>query len=105
MPKKRWLRDETRETEDTFQECLLSMNKVDLTFGGGRCSFTGQRLCLLEVYKVIATLVSRYDTKLVLTEKDWRTPNSFFVRQTGYENYSPELKCCDLRQDRSTKGI
>ncbi|CAI7654472.1 unnamed protein product [Penicillium glandicola] len=81
----RWLRDETRETEDAFQERLLSMNKADLTFGGGSRSCIGKHLGLLEVYKVIATLVSRYDIKLAHPEKDWTTHNSFFVRQTGIE--------------------
>ncbi|KAJ5441811.1 hypothetical protein N7491_004217 [Penicillium cf. griseofulvum] len=81
----RWLRDETRETEDAFQERLLSMNKADLSFGGGSCSCIGKHLDPLEVYKVIATLVSRYDIKLAQPEKDWKTHNSFFVRQTGIE--------------------
>ncbi|KAJ5375837.1 hypothetical protein N7517_007843 [Penicillium concentricum] len=81
----RWLRDETRETEDAFQERLLSMNKADLSFGGGSRSCIGKHLGLLEVYKVIATLVSRYDMKLAYPDKDWMTHNSFFVRQTGIE--------------------
>jgi hypothetical protein len=81
----RWLRDETRETEDAFQERLLSMNKADLSFGGGSRSCIGKHLGLLEVYKVIATLVSRYDIKLAHPEEDWKTHNSFFVRQTGIE--------------------
>ncbi|KXG49530.1 Cytochrome P450, E-class, group I [Penicillium griseofulvum] len=81
----RWLRDEPRETEDAFQERLLSMNKADLSFGGGSRSCIGEHLGLLEVYKVIATLVSRYDIKLAHPEKDWKTHNSFFVRQTGIE--------------------
>ncbi|KAJ5505162.1 hypothetical protein N7463_008036 [Penicillium fimorum] len=81
----RWLRDETRETEDAFQERLLSMNKADLTFGGGSRICIGKHFGLLEVYKVIATLVSRYDIKLAHPEKNWMTCNSFFVRQTGIE--------------------
>lgn len=81
----RWLRDEKRETEDAFQERLLAMNKADLAFGGGSRICIGKHLGLLEVYKVIATLVSRYDIQLVHPEKDWMTHNSFFVRQTGIE--------------------
>lgn len=81
----RWLRDEIRETEDAFQERLQSMNKVDLAFGSGSRSCIGKHFGLLEVYKVIATLVSRYDIKLVHPGKDWTTHNNFFVRQTGIE--------------------
>lgn len=81
----RWLRDETRETEDAFQERLRSMNNADFAFGGGSRICIGKHLGLLEVYKVIATLVSRYNIKLAHPEKDWVTHNSFFVRQTGIE--------------------
>ncbi|KAJ5805081.1 hypothetical protein N7474_010968 [Penicillium riverlandense] len=81
----RWLRDETQETEDAFQERLRSMNNADLAFGGGSRICIGKHLGLLEVYKVIATLVSRYDIKLAHPERDWETHNSFFVRQTGIE--------------------
>jgi cytochrome P450 len=81
----RWIRDETRETEDVFQQRLRLMNDADLTFGGGSRVCIGKHLGLLEVYKVLATLVSRYDIKLVHPDRDWVTHNSFFVRQTGIE--------------------
>ncbi|KAF9239542.1 hypothetical protein LCP9604111_9084 [Penicillium roqueforti] len=80
----RWLRGES-ETEDALQKRLQSMNKLDLTFGGGSRICLGKHLGLLEVFKVIATLVSRYDIKLAHPEKDWTTHNSFFVRQEGVE--------------------
>ncbi|OGE54113.1 hypothetical protein PENARI_c006G07172 [Penicillium arizonense] len=81
----RWIRDETRETEHVFQQRLRLMNDADLTFGGGSRVCIGKHLGLLEVYKVLATLVSRYDIKLVHPDRDWVTHNSFFVRQTGIE--------------------
>jgi cytochrome P450 len=81
----RWIRDETRETEHAFQERLRLMNNADLTFGGGNRVCIGKHLALLEVYKVLATLVSRYDIKLAHPDRDWVTHNSFFVRQTGIE--------------------
>lgn len=79
----RWLRDEIRETEDAFQERLRRMNAADLTFGGGSRICIGKHLGLLEVYKVLSTIVSRYDIKLACPEEDWSTHNSFFFRQTG----------------------
>ncbi|KAJ5112136.1 cytochrome protein [Penicillium argentinense] len=81
----RWLRDQTRETEEAFQKRLQLMNNTDLTFGGGSRVCIGKHFGLLEVYKVIATLVSRYDVELVHPERDWETHNSFFVRQSGIE--------------------
>lgn len=79
----RWLHDATQETEECFQERLRRMNAADLTFGGGSRVCIGKHLGLLEVYKVLYTLVSRYDIKLAHPTKDWCTHNSFFFRQTG----------------------
>ncbi|CAI7621231.1 unnamed protein product [Penicillium manginii] len=81
----RWLRDEKRETEDEFQERLRLMNNTDLAFGGGSRICIGKHLGLVEVYKVLATLISRYDISFVDPTKEWSTHNSFFVRQTGIE--------------------
>ncbi|KAJ5471746.1 hypothetical protein N7530_009103 [Penicillium desertorum] len=52
---------------------------------GGSRSCIGKHFGLLEVYKMIATLVSRYDIKLAHPERDWMTHNSFFMRQAGIE--------------------
>ncbi|OQD68318.1 hypothetical protein PENPOL_c003G02954 [Penicillium polonicum] len=79
----RWLRNEKLETEEEFEKRLRLMNNTDLAFGGGSRICIGKHLGLLEVYKVLATLVSRYNIDLVDPEKDWKTHNSFFVRQSG----------------------
>ncbi|CAG7915603.1 unnamed protein product [Penicillium olsonii] len=79
----RWLRDEKLETEEEFEQRLRLMNNADLSFGGGSRICIGKHLGLLEVYKVIATLVSRYNIDLVDPKEEWKTQNSFFVRQSG----------------------
>lgn len=79
----RWLRNEKLETEEEFEKRLRLMNNTDLSFGGGSRICIGKHLGLLEVYKVLATLVSRYDIRLVDPKRDWETQNSFFVRQSG----------------------
>ncbi|KAJ5773323.1 hypothetical protein N7457_008219 [Penicillium paradoxum] len=81
----RWLRDEAHETEQEFQERLQAMNSADFTFGAGSRMCTGKHFATLQIYKVIATLVSRYDIKLAHPEKEWKTHNSLFVRQTGID--------------------
>ncbi|KAJ5683485.1 cytochrome protein [Penicillium macrosclerotiorum] len=77
----RWLWDDSQESQEEFQERLRVMNNADLAFGGGSRVCIGKNLALLEVYKVLATLVSRYDMKLAQPDKNWATHNSFFVRQ------------------------
>jgi cytochrome P450 len=81
----RWLRDESLEMEDEYQERLKVMNSADFVFGGGSRSCIGKHLALLQVYKVISTLVARFDIELAYPEKEWDTHNSLFVRQAGFE--------------------
>ncbi|KAG2000997.1 hypothetical protein GB937_010616 [Aspergillus fischeri] len=81
----RWLRDPTRETEEAYQERLRRMNAADLTFGAGSRVCIGRNLGMMEVYKVVATLVSRYEVELADSKGEWKTHNSFFVRQEGIE--------------------
>lgn len=81
----RWLRDETQETQEEYQDRLRAMQSADFSFGAGSRSCIGKHLALLQVYKVIATLVSRYDMELAHPEREWKTHNSLFVRQTGIE--------------------
>lgn len=81
----RWLRDENLETEEEFQQRLRLMNNTDLAFGGGSRICIGKHLGLVEVYKVLATLISRYDISFVDPNREWSTHNSFFVRQSGIE--------------------
>lgn len=80
----RWLRDEAcGETEEAFQARLTAMNNADLTFGGGRRVCIGKHLGLYQVYKVLLTLVVRYDIQLVEPTKEWKVINSWFPRQLG----------------------
>lgn len=81
----RWLRDTERETEDEFQQRLATMNNSDLAFGGGSRICIGKNLALLEVYKVVSTLVSRYDLELAYPNRDWKIHNKFFLVQEGIE--------------------
>jgi cytochrome P450 len=61
------------------------MNAADLTFGAGSRVCIGRNLGMMEVYKVVATLVSRYEIELADPKGEWKTHNSFFVRQEGIE--------------------
>ncbi|KAF9887541.1 hypothetical protein FE257_010119 [Aspergillus nanangensis] len=81
----RWLRDASQESDTGYQERLRRMDNADLSFGDGSRVCIGKNLALIEIYKVIATLVSRYEVKLVYPDRDWKTHNSFFVRQSGLE--------------------
>ena len=82
----RWLKAEG-ETEEAYQHRLREMNAADLTFGGGSRICIGRNIALLEVYKVVATLLSRYEIKLVDPNKEWDVVSTWFPRQKGIITY------------------
>ena len=81
----RWLRDESQETEEEYQARLRKMDNADLAFGGGSRICIGRNLGLLQVYKVLATLISRYNIELAYPDQEWKTHNSWFHRQSGIQ--------------------
>lgn len=56
----RWLRGDS-ETSAAYEARLKSMKEADLSFGGGNRICTGMHMASLEMFKVTATLFSRYD--------------------------------------------
>lgn len=78
----RWLQG-PNESEDKYRTRLEVMNNADLTFGAGSRACLGQHQAMLQVYKLVASLINRYDVELVNPTKDWKVINSWFMRQEG----------------------
>ncbi len=78
----RWLRGDN-EGEEEFEGRLRRMNAADLGFGGGSRVCLGRNLALVEVYKVVATLVNRYEIELEEPGREWKVVGMWFMRQTG----------------------
>lgn len=78
----RWLRRPAESDED-FQKRLRLFNACDLTFGGGSRVCIGRNLANMEVYKIVATLVVRYEIQLVDPRREWEVTGSWFPRQKG----------------------
>ncbi|KAK6084349.1 benzoate 4-monooxygenase cytochrome p450 [Seiridium cupressi] len=83
----RWIRGHhpgaKDETADAYRERLRLFNASDLTFGGGSRICIGRSLALVEVYKLVATLIARYEIELVDPERDWEVTGGWFCRQKG----------------------
>ncbi|KAH8666577.1 cytochrome P450 [Xylariales sp. PMI_506] len=83
----RWLRGHSPglegETEPAYRERMRLFAASDLAFGGGSRICIGRSLALMEVYKIVATLVSRYEIELTHPEKEWKVTGSWFARQKG----------------------
>ena len=54
-----------------------------MSFGGGSRICLGRNLALVEVYKIVATLLNRYEIELADPSKELHTINSWFMRQEG----------------------
>lgn len=71
----RWLRAEPAQ--------LAAMNKAWLPFGAGRHTCSGQHISMLEITKLIPSLVLRYDVAWAPGAPDISVANFFFTMQTG----------------------
>ncbi|KAL6415740.1 benzoate 4-monooxygenase cytochrome p450 [Ilyonectria robusta] len=91
----RWLQNED-ETDIGYKERLRLYNASDLTFGGGSRICIGRNLAQLEVYKIVATLIRRYDISLVDADQPWEVTGSWFPRQKGLKCYLKLLTIDDI---------
>ncbi len=80
----RWLQGEN-ESEAIFQERYNNMRRHDFTFGQGTRTCLGKNISLIEIYKVIPSLLLRFEIRLTDPSKEWTLSNSFFVFQTGLD--------------------
>lgn len=78
----RWLQMDG-EDDEAYQQRLRTMTNSDLTFGGGSRICIGRNIALLEVYKVLATLVSRYEISLADPNREFVIISTWFPRQSG----------------------
>ncbi|KAI0174798.1 cytochrome P450 [Pestalotiopsis sp. NC0098] len=71
------------EDDEAYRQRLKAFNAADLTFGAGSHICIGRNFALMEVYKITATLMSRYDIELVDPERKLEVTGSWFCRQKG----------------------
>ena len=74
----RWLRKE-KESGAAFNARVKRMKDADMSFGGGNRACLGRPLALMEVYKIVATVFSRYETELEDPAQEWTLNKQWFV--------------------------
>ncbi|KAK3390121.1 cytochrome P450 [Podospora didyma] len=75
----RWLpAEDGSENEETYNARRRRMIAADLSFGGGIRVCTGKSLALENIYKLVATLLNRYDVELVDPSKEWTVTGTWF---------------------------
>lgn len=78
----RWLQQDG-EGDDAFKARMRLWNSADLTFGGGSRICLGRHLSQMEIYKVVATLISRFGFELVDPMEKWWYSSRWFFRTKG----------------------
>ncbi|KAF4448825.1 hypothetical protein F53441_7817 [Fusarium austroafricanum] len=73
----RWIQNEG-ETETAYKERMRLFNAADLTFDGGSRVCIGRHLAQLELYKIVATLINKYEISLVDLDAPWVVIGSWF---------------------------
>jgi hypothetical protein len=97
----RWLRKDA-ESDASFQTRKQKMLRATFTFGAGPRTCIGKNISLLEIYKLIPSLLLRYKAResfhnlMPFTDKsfqielddpnaEWEIVNSWFVRQKNMD--------------------
>ena len=78
----RWLQQEG-EDEEAYKERMQKWGTAHLTFGGGSRICLGRNLSQMEVYKVVPSLISRFEIELVDPNETWWTSSRWFYRTKG----------------------
>jgi len=74
----RWMRNE-KEEQAAYEARIKNMKDADMVFGGGNRICIGKALALVEVYKVVATLVAKFKIELEDPNKEWDLHKQWFV--------------------------
>jgi cytochrome P450 len=83
----RWLKAD-RESEEGYQSRLAAMKRASVAFGAGSRACMGRHLSFVEMAKLIPSLLMKFRFELALgKDEEWKTVNSWFVRQSGMDVY------------------
>jgi cytochrome P450 len=78
----RWLRRDG-EGEEVYKERMQRWGQSLLAFGGGYRICLGRNLSMMEVYKVVPTLLAAFDIELEDPDEVWWTCSRWFYRTKG----------------------
>ncbi|KUI73259.1 Benzoate 4-monooxygenase [Cytospora mali] len=104
----RWLVDETKDRAKE-EARIKEMTGTMLQFGMGSRTCIGKNISLLEIYKLVPSLLRRFEINFQDPSKDWKICNSWFVKQT---DFFTSFSIRDIPQpemgaslERSTDGV
>lgn len=78
----RWLQQD-EEDDEAYKLRMRQWNATDIVFGGGSRICLGRNLSLMEIYKVVPSLIARFEIELVDPNEKWWTSSRWFYRTQG----------------------
>jgi len=79
----RWLIDETKDKE-AEEKRIKEMSGSLLHFGMGARTCIGKNISLLEIYKLVPSVLRRFEVQLEDPSQEWKIHNAWFVRQLNF---------------------
>lgn len=78
----RWLQADN-ESDEEYKLRMQAYAKCSIAFGAGSRICLGRNLSQMEVYKIVATLIARYDIELKDPNEVWWSSARWFYRVKG----------------------
>ncbi|KAF6808705.1 cytochrome p450 [Colletotrichum sojae] len=96
----RWLVDETKDRAAEEQR-IKEMNGHMFQFGMGSRTCIGKNISLLEIYKVVPSLLRRFDITFSDPTQEWELVNAWFVKQN---NFHAKFEVRDIVKPEKTEA-
>lgn len=85
----RWLVDETLAAGSAeryeVERRVREMNGMMFQFGMGSRTCIGRNISLLEIYKVVPSLLRRFEIRFKDPSQEWKLVNAWFVKQNNFQ--------------------
>lgn len=81
----RWLVDETKADRAGEDRRIREMNGMMFQFGMGSRTCIGKNISLLEIYKVVPSLLRRFEIGFKDPRVEWELINAWFVKQQNFD--------------------
>ncbi|KAJ5167427.1 uncharacterized protein N7482_006208 [Penicillium canariense] len=93
----RWLPDEvlsmTESGKDAEDRRIKEMNGTMFQFGMGSRTCIGKNISLLEIYKLVPSMLRRFEIQFQDPSQEWELVNAWFVKQ---KNFTTTFKLRDI---------
>ncbi|KAI1078086.1 cytochrome P450 [Whalleya microplaca] len=83
----RWLVDEAASPAEKAEQerRIREMNGMMFQFGMGSRTCIGKNISLLEIYKVVPSLLRRFEISFKDPSQEWKLVNAWFVKQQNFQ--------------------